>query len=51
MLFLLPGSCTFGPTHNAREAAVSWEKTAVASVGDEEPIMTLTRLYALLGSP
>jgi hypothetical protein len=51
MLFLLPGSYTLSPTHNAREAAVSWEKTAVTSVGDEELIMTLTRPYALLGSP
>jgi hypothetical protein len=51
MLFLLPGSCTLGSTYNAHEVVVSWEKTTVASVGDEELIMTLTRLYALLGSP
>jgi hypothetical protein len=51
MLFLLPDSCTLSPAHNARETAVSWGKTAVALVGDEELIMTPDSLYALLGSP
>jgi hypothetical protein len=41
MLFLLPGSCTLSRAREAREAAVSWERTALTPVDDEEGLIMI----------
>jgi hypothetical protein len=50
VLFFLPGSCTLSPACEAREAAVSRERTALIPVDDEEgPVMIPDSLFVSTG--